>query len=230
MADSAVVSPSVMALESSDESCQDALQVHLAVHMLTGETILEDTAFPATGTFKQVKKAVEAASGLPERQQKLIWQDSVVEDSSALGEELPPRGVLLQLILVPVPEAVLALEAAVGNLENLNKRSFAEVKAYAKPPDMVMKTMCAVMTVMEKTPSWAQCMIQLNDIRFLQTVKMLDAKHISDKTLRKIKKYTKDPNFTPELVRNVSSAAGVLCQWVHAVEACAELNLGAGQS
>jgi len=31
-----------------------------------------------------------------------------------------------------------------------------EVKAYAKPPEAVMKTMCAVMTVMEKTPSWGQ--------------------------------------------------------------------------
>ena len=34
--------------------------------------------------------------------------------------------------------------------------AITKVKAYAKPPEAVMKTMCAVMTVMEKTPSWGQ--------------------------------------------------------------------------
>jgi hypothetical protein len=220
--------------DAVDESFDNEFQVHLAVHMLTGKTVLEETGFPATGTFKDVKQVVQTATGFPARQQRLVWQDAVVEDASALGDMLPSRGALLHLIHVPVPEAVAkaeaALEAAIGDLDCLNKRSFAEVKAYAKPPDMVMKTMCAVMTVMEKTPSWAQSKTELSDLQFLQRVKMLDARNINDATLRKIKKYTRDPNFTPNLVGNVSSAAGALCQWVHAVLVCAELHRGAVQS
>lgn len=38
-----------------------------------------------------------------------------------------------------------------------------KVKAYAKPPEAVMKTMCAVMTVMEKTPSWGQAKEQFQE-------------------------------------------------------------------
>merc|ERR1712232_11820 len=115
-------------------------------------------------------------------------------------------------------KAMPALDAALDALEKLDKKSISEVKAYSKPPDMVMKTMCAVMTVMEKTPSWAQAKTELNDVGFLQKVKNFDKDAISNATLRKMEKYTKDPNFTPKLVMNVSSAAGALCQWVHAMK------------
>ena len=84
-----------------------------------------------------------------------------------------------------------ALEAAMDALEKLDKKSIAEVKAYAKPPDMVMKTMCAVMTVMEKQPSWAQAKTELNDVSFLQRIKNFDKDNIKDVTLRKMEKYVK---------------------------------------
>ena len=37
-----------------------------------------------------------------------------------------------------------------------------------------MKTMCAVMTVMEKTPSWGQAKTELNDTNFLVRIKTFD--------------------------------------------------------
>jgi len=224
-----LISPSMVALESSDASSQDVVQVHLAVLTLTGEAILEDIVFPATGTFKEVKKVVQAASGMPERQQRLVWQHSVVEDSSTLGEVLPHHGALLELMLVQVPVSALVLEDAVGNLDNLSLWSISELKAYAKPPESVMNTMCAVMIVMEKTPSWKQCKMELYDIQFVQKIKMFDASNISANTLLELRKYMENPKFTPELVGKVCVAAGVLCQWVHAVAACAELNHGAVQ-
>merc|ERR1712232_845705 len=95
--------------------------------------------------------------------------------------------------------------------------------AYARPPEMVMKTMCAVMTIMEKTPSWAQCKAEMNDVQFLRRTKHFDKDNITDATLRKMQMYTKNPNFTPELVQNVSVAAGALCQWVLAMEIYAEV-------
>jgi len=88
---------------------------------------------------------------------------------------------------------------------------------------MVMKTMCAVMTVMEKTPSWAQCKVEMNDVEFLRRIKHFDKDNITDATLRKMQKCTKDPNFTPKLVQNVSMAAAALCQWVHAMKIYAEV-------
>ena len=45
-----------------------------------------------------------------------------------------------------------------------------------------------------------------------------DKDNISDKTLRKIEKYTRLPEFQPEKVGVVSFAAKSLCMWVRAIE------------
>merc|ERR1719326_1696454 len=150
-------------------------------------------------------------------------QKQVEADSVRIEKEAKDTKVLADDANRDLEKAMPALEAALDALEKLDKKSISEVKAYAKPPDMVMKTMCAVMTVMEKTPSWAQAKTELNDTNFLNRIKGFDKDNISNATLRKMEKYTKDPNFTPKLVMNVSSAAGALCQWVHAMKIYAEV-------
>ncbi|KAL8440078.1 hypothetical protein Efla_004062 [Eimeria flavescens] len=127
-------------------------------------------------------------------------------------------------------KALPALEAAIDALEKLDKKSVAEVKAYTKPPGelfsgvlLVMKTMAAVMTVMEKTPSWSQAKIELNDPSFLTRVKNFEKDSVTNATLKKIEKFTKDPLFAPPNVQKVSRAAGALCLWVHAMQMYAEV-------
>ncbi|KAL8445206.1 hypothetical protein Emed_005764 [Eimeria media] len=83
--------------------------------------------------------------------------------------------------------------------------------------------MAAVMTVMEKTPSWSQAKVELNDPSFLTRVKNFDKDSIANATLKKIEKYTKDPSFAPPNVQKVSRAAGALCLWVHAMQMYAEV-------
>merc|ERR1719440_2167629 len=107
-------------------------------------------------------------------------------------------------------KAMPALDAAVDALEKLDKKSIAEVKAYAKPPELVMKTMNAVMTVMEKPATWASAKNELQDVNFLQKLKTFKKDEISNATLKKIEKYTKDSTFQPQTVQNVSKAAGAL--------------------
>merc|ERR1712110_1080027 len=96
-------------------------------------------------------------------------------------------------------------DIATGVSESLNmlcslmdgdsKRGLAEIKAYAKPPDLVMKTMCAVMTAMEKTPSWAQAKMELQT-DFLLKIKNFDRDRIPKTVLRKLTKYLDDPTFS----------------------------------
>merc|ERR1719326_2895574 len=150
-------------------------------------------------------------------------QKQVEADSVRIEKEAKDTKVLADDANRDLEKAMPALDAAMDALEKLDKKSIAEVKAYAKPPDMVMKTMCAVMTVMEKTPSWAQAKTELNDTNFLNRIKNFDKDNITNATLRKMEKNTKDPNFTPKLVQNVSAAAGALCQWVHAMKIYAEV-------
>ena len=50
-----------------------------------------------------------------------------------------------------------------------------------------------------------------------------DKDHISDKTLRDIGKYTSNPEFEPESIGQVSTAAKSLCMWVIAMEEYAKI-------
>lgn len=58
----------------------------------------------------------------------------------------------------------------------------------------------------------------LGDSNFLNSLKLYDKDNISPAILKKIERYVKDPEFTPEKVGNVSKAARGLCMWVHAMD------------
>ncbi|CDJ49023.1 hypothetical protein EBH_0056020 [Eimeria brunetti] len=147
----------------------------------------------------------------------------VEADSARIQTEEMETKILSDEARRDLAKAMPALEAAIDALEKLDKKSVAEVKAYTKPPDLVVKTMAAVMTVMEKPPSWSQAKIELNDPSFLTRVKNFDKDSITNATLKKIEKFTKDPSFAPPNVQKVSRAAGALCMWVHAMQMYAEV-------
>ena len=115
-------------------------------------------------------------------------------------------------------KALPALEAAQKALELLNKKDLAEVKAYAKPAKAVEKTMEAVMILRRSEPSWAEAKKQLGDPSFLSQLMAFDKDGLNDSVLSKVNKYTKEPDFDPEVVGKVSGAAKSLCMWVRAME------------
>jgi dynein heavy chain len=173
---------------------------------------------------KKTKECEELLHVIVQERSKADQKQTAVEaDSLRIEKEAKETKIISDDATRDLEKAMPALDAALDALEKLDKKSISEVKAYAKPPDMVMKTMCAVMTVMEKTPSWAQAKTELNETNFLYKIKNFNKDDITNATLRKIEKYTKDVNFTPKLVANVSSAAGALCQWVHAMKIYAEV-------
>merc|ERR1719217_416460 len=126
--------------------------------------------------IKKTKECEELLHVIVQERSKADAQQVAVEaDSARIEKEAKETKIISDDAQRDLEKAMPALEAALDALEKLDKKSISEVKAYAKPPDMVMKTMCAVMTVMGKTPSWAQCKSELGDIRFLEKVKMFDA-------------------------------------------------------
>lgn len=56
------------------------------------------------------------------------------------------------------------------------------------------------------------------DPNFMNSLYDFDKDNIPDKVLRKINKYTSNPDFQPEKVGSVSFAAKSLCMWVRAME------------
>jgi len=59
------------------------------------------------------------------------------------------------------------LRAAESGLANLKKDKIAEVKAYAKPPDIVANVCSVVMILLGKDTSWASVKKELTDPEFL---------------------------------------------------------------
>ena len=145
-------------------------------------------------------------------------EEQVSKDRVRLAKDEEEAKALADDAQKDLAKAMPAMEAAVDALDKLDKQAMAEVKVYPKPPEMVMKTMAAVMTVMEKPTTWAQAKQELNDVNFLNKLKNFDKENISNATLKKIEKFTNDEHFTPSSVVKVSSAAGALCQWVHAMK------------
>lgn len=98
------------------------------------------------------------------------------------------------------------------------KNSVTEIKSYANPPQMVMKTILAVLTILEEEePTWKAAEGMLADPAFLQRLQALNIAQIKESTWQKVKCYVDDENFRPDRVRKASCAASALCEWVHAV-------------
>lgn len=110
------------------------------------------------------------------------------------------------------------IDAAVKALDALNKKDISEVKSYGRPPMKIEKVMEAVLILLGKEPTWENAKKVLSESTFLNDLKNFDRDHISDKTLKRIAMYTKNPELEPDKVAVVSLACKSLMQWIMAIE------------
>ncbi|ANQ10184.1 40S ribosomal protein S3 [Plasmodium coatneyi] len=166
----------------------------------------------------QLLKEIEEKKQESNEKKKKIQEDSIRISSVEIETQKLAEDARKDL-----QNAIPELEVATQSLEQLDKKSISEVKAYTKPPDVVMQTLSIVMIILNKTPSWEQAKIELGDANFLNKLKSFDKDSIPDKTLKKIEKFTKNPIYSPKAVKKVSSATGALCMWVHALKMYAQV-------
>ncbi|XP_070535810.1 dynein axonemal heavy chain 6-like isoform X2 [Ptychodera flava] len=115
-------------------------------------------------------------------------------------------------------EALPALEAANKALDSLDKSDISEIKAFTKPPEMVMTVMEAVCIILNVKPDWASAKSLLGDPNFLKRLVEYDKDNIPESVLRKLKKYIDNPKFVPEIVEKTSKACKSMCMWVRAMD------------
>ena len=120
-------------------------------------------------------------------------------------------------------KAMPALQAAVDALNSLNKGDITEIKSFAKPPEKVQMTLEAVCILFGEKPDWDTAKKLMNDANFLQSLFDFDKDAIPEARLKKLKKYTTNEEFTPELVGKVSKAAKSLCMWCYAMDVYSEV-------
>jgi dynein heavy chain len=79
-------------------------------------------------------------------------------------------------------------------------------------------TLSGVMTVLKRPPTWDEAKKQLGDANFMMKLLNFDKDTLDDALLKKINKFTVNPEFTADSVGKVSLAAKGMCMWVRAME------------
>jgi len=104
-------------------------------------------------------------------------------------------------------KALPALRAAEEALNVLTKKDMSELKTYAKPPALVELTLGGVMTVLGRSATWDEAKKALGDPSFMEKLVGFDKDRLNDQLLKKIRKFTMNSEFTPEVIGKVSLAA-----------------------
>lgn len=115
-------------------------------------------------------------------------------------------------------DVIPVLQAATESLETLKKSDISEIRVYTSPPFLVMTVMFAVCVILQKKPDWTTAKQLLADSGFINKLINFDKNSITDKVYIKIKQFSKNPDFTPEIVGTVSIACKSLCSWVIALQ------------
>ena len=143
-------------------------------------------------------------------------------EAAAIEEELAE---LEEIELEAKSAALPALAAAADALAELNRRDFAEVKAYSRPPAVVELVLCAVLVLKQLQPSWAVAKKQLGDANFLNSLVTFDRSTLNDETLEVLDAYTCRKEFQPEAIRNSSKAVYSLSTWCIAMQVFGKVEL-----
>eukprot|EP00966_Prymnesium_polylepis_P319810 7376235-Prymnesium_polylepis.1 len=112
-----------------------------------------------------------------------------------------------------------AYNAAVAALSSLSKADLNEVKSYNSPPALVLKVMEAVcFLLLGRLAGWDDAKKVLSDPDLMRKLITYDKDNIPPRTIAAVTKYYNDPEFVPEVVVRVSTAAKSLCLWCRALK------------
>ena len=175
-----------------------------------------------TAMQPQLKKASADVADLLivlARDQKVAGEAEVLanKEADAAGIIAEEVGIMKVDCQKDLDLALPAFHAALAALKKLDKSKIQEVKALAHPPPGVVMTMETVCILMGEKTDWKSAKKMMGDMKFLDKLKEYDKDNIEPKKIRKMQKYMKNPDFTPEKMASVSIAAQCLTSWVHAI-------------
>lgn len=159
-----------------------------------------------------IKEIDEQKAGAIEQKEKVDAEAAIIQKEEIICMDLAATAQAdLEVVMPMVEDAVKALDA-------LNKKDISEVKSYGRPPPKIEKVMEAVLILLGKEPNWENAKKVLGESTFLNDLKNFDRDHVSDKTLKRIAIYTKNPELEPNKVAVVSLACKSLMEWILAIE------------
>ena len=130
-------------------------------------------------------------------------------------------------------EAMPILNSALAALNTLTNQDITVVKTMKSPPygvKLVMESVCVLKGIKpDRIPDpasgkkiedfWGPSKRMLGDMKFLEGLVTFDKDNIPAPSIKTIRtKYTNNPDFDPDKIKNASTAAEGLCKWVCAIE------------
>eukprot|EP00767_Chilomastix_cuspidata_P003100 gnl/Chilomastix_cuspidata/322.p1 GENE.gnl/Chilomastix_cuspidata/322~~gnl/Chilomastix_cuspidata/322.p1 ORF type:complete len:2547 (-),score=680.75 gnl/Chilomastix_cuspidata/322:1353-8993(-) len=130
-------------------------------------------------------------------------------------------------------KALPALEAAERALNSIKPGDIATLKALAKPPNLIMRIMDAVLILSNKPidpirqdpnfpermlPSWSHAVKMIGDIQFLQNLLSFEREAITNEHCELLLPYIDMADFNIESARKSSGNVAGLIQWVMAMD------------
>ena len=110
-------------------------------------------------------------------------------------------------------KAMPAYHKAVKALSKLDKKDISEMKTFTTPPEMVGVVMEAVCLLLGRKQTWVEAKKVLGELNFLDQLKTYDKDGLTSRIVKKLSKYIKRDDFTPERVAKQSVAAMSLCKY-----------------
>ena len=121
-------------------------------------------------------------------------------------------------------KAMPIYQSALAALDTLNKNDIIEMKSYAKPPEDLVLVINCVCFLLDKPENWDEGKKLMNQPDgFITSLKTFDKNNIKEAKLKKLKKYTQDPKFVPELIEKKSKAGKSICLWAKAIDNYSEV-------
>ena len=119
--------------------------------------------------------------------------------------------------------AIPALEEAAAALKDIKKDDITEIRSFAKPHILVQKVrrrrrslftepwrgqVCEAVVILRglKDVSWSGAKTMMADSQFLKTLLEFDKDGLTDKQVKRVKEYMKDPKFAVAEVKTISTA------------------------
>ncbi|KAL1511811.1 hypothetical protein AB1Y20_005097 [Prymnesium parvum] len=207
------------ALESSIARLESGLEKLHAAEMLIDKLQIElnDLQPVLVSKSLQTEQLLERVSS--EKDRAAAQRASVEEERESVSLKAEAVQRLNDEAQADLESAMPAYNDAVAALSALSKQDLNEVKGYISPPALVRKVMEAVcFLLLGRLADWDAAKKVLSDPDLMRKLISYDKDNIPPHTIAAIKNYYNDPEFVPEVVQRVSTAAKSLCLWCRALK------------
>eukprot|EP01064_Diplonema_japonicum_P012836 TRINITY_DN20190_c0_g1_i1.p1 TRINITY_DN20190_c0_g1~~TRINITY_DN20190_c0_g1_i1.p1 ORF type:complete len:325 (+),score=81.90 TRINITY_DN20190_c0_g1_i1:85-1059(+) len=168
-------------------------------------------------------------------EKEIEWLEIVFEKCKKIGdgvfrEEKDLARERAEMIATTAP----IFDKSIESLTTLKKEDLLVMRKYEHPPQLILETMDAVMTLRGEDhggsaeKAWEEAKYLLCDTYFfaffVSKAKNFDRSLLTDEILDKLSKFTSSPDFEPKVVIEASVPCSAICEWIRALYEIAKVN------